>query len=242
MISLIRPGSRVMRSRVFQVRLSNAFARSAGARSALIIVFRARLSGARLLPLVGTSTPMPALRYPLSVRVLRPVRGRDADLRVTGQDPDICRVLVPAQHQNRLHERCRRSLPRTGVVTTTVRGEPPRHAVHRLLGDIEGCTIGNHVGSCSGLGSGRTNPSSQGPTPTAATPRPTSSVTRVTDVTLRRKPHWVNINKLGVEVCHSCATDAADTTSTGPPPVSPTSATLPSPADPRTGPTPGSPQ
>lgn len=72
MIPLIRLGSRVMRSRVLQVRLSNAFARSAGARRALIIVFRARLSGARLLPLVGISTPIPAPAYPLSARVLRP--------------------------------------------------------------------------------------------------------------------------------------------------------------------------
>ncbi len=60
MMAPIRHGSRVIRSSAFQVRLSRALARSAGARSALIMALRVWLSGARLWPLVGTMIPMPA--------------------------------------------------------------------------------------------------------------------------------------------------------------------------------------
>jgi hypothetical protein len=56
----IRHGSSVIRSSAFQVRLSKALARSAGARSALIIWLRAWWSACKLRPLNGTWMPIPA--------------------------------------------------------------------------------------------------------------------------------------------------------------------------------------
>jgi len=56
----MRQGSRVTRRSAFQVLLSRALARSAGARSALISWLRVRLSAHSWWPLVGTRMPMPA--------------------------------------------------------------------------------------------------------------------------------------------------------------------------------------
>jgi len=56
----ILQGSRVIRRSARQVLLSKAFARSAGARSALIMALRARLPVASLSPLSGTWIAMPA--------------------------------------------------------------------------------------------------------------------------------------------------------------------------------------
>ena len=95
-------------------------------------------------------------------------------------------VLEPAQHHHRLHERCRGPLPRPPIVQLAVRAQPARHLGHGARGNVEGGTIGDHVGSWLRVDFlVETNPRDQDPTPASDTP----VTSAVTSVTLVRKPH-----------------------------------------------------
>ncbi len=78
------------------------------------------------------------------------VGGRDADPGVQGQDPQLGRVLEPAQDQQRLCAGGRGALDRTGTWPAAVRCEPPRHDLQGGFGHVETGTIGDQRGVLAG--------------------------------------------------------------------------------------------
>ncbi len=72
------------------------------------------------------------------------------DTGVQGQDPQLGRVLEPAQHQQRLRAGGRGALDRTGTWPAAVRCEPPRHDLQGGFGHVETGTIGDQRGVLAG--------------------------------------------------------------------------------------------
>lgn len=92
-----------------------------------------------------------------------PVGGGLRDAGIARQGGDVGAVAEPPQHHQSLDVDGRGPLPRPAIGPAAVRREDTGDEGQGVLGHVERGTIGNHVGSCSGLLLARNNPYQAGP-------------------------------------------------------------------------------